>query len=361
MAPSTAPSYTASTPFPAPGSLGDQADSTADKSSDQETSYTPLAPQPDSMATAAVHPSLSTDIDAIGSHCQLPYCHVLDFLPFRCESCRGVFCLDHRTETSHKCPHGGAWARRRAEETRLREAAAQGPSKTALRKAEAARRLAEGDPLPTECCQEACQEKINSGLKQGIRCDICAKHYCLRHRLQEDHRCTPPRSVQEAAAKASKQAMLDRFRKWSLARTTKMLAPGDRKRKGGGQVAARTRFLAELKREARGDAKVPVEKRLYLVVEAEALPKADEYHAVNVPSRKVFVNKEWKIGRVLDVAARELGVENRNNMGGGEEERLRVFHVEGGRVLGFGEAVGDGVGVGDTLVLLRGIGGVEGL
>lgn len=34
-----------------------------------------------SMATA--------DVEAIGAHCQLPFCHQLDFLPFRCESCRG--------------------------------------------------------------------------------------------------------------------------------------------------------------------------------------------------------------------------------------------------------------------------------
>jgi hypothetical protein len=29
------------------------------------------------------------DVEAVGAHCQMEYCHVLDFLPFRCESCRG--------------------------------------------------------------------------------------------------------------------------------------------------------------------------------------------------------------------------------------------------------------------------------
>lgn len=29
------------------------------------------------------------DVEALGAHCQLEYCHVLDFLPFRCESCKG--------------------------------------------------------------------------------------------------------------------------------------------------------------------------------------------------------------------------------------------------------------------------------
>lgn len=63
---------------------------------------------------------------------------------------------------------------------------------------------------------------------------------------------------------------------------------------------------------------------------------------------------------MLDEAAKALQVRNVNNRGGGEEERLRVFHVEGGRVLGFGEALGACVASGDTLVLLRGVGPVDG-
>lgn len=61
---------------------------------------------------------------------------------------------------------------------------------------------------------------------------------------------------------------------------------------------------------------------------------------------------------MLDAAARALQVENMNNRGGGEGERLRVYHVEGGRVLDFGEKVGDVLGNGNTVVLLRGIGPV---
>jgi hypothetical protein len=29
------------------------------------------------------------DVEAIGSHCDLELCHRLDFLPFKCESCKG--------------------------------------------------------------------------------------------------------------------------------------------------------------------------------------------------------------------------------------------------------------------------------
>lgn len=67
------------------------------------------------------------------------------------------------------------------------------------------------------------------------------------------------------------------------------------------------------------------------------------------------------MGKVLDAAARTLQVVNVNNRGGGEEERLRVFSVEGGRLLAFGERVGEGVRDGDTLVLLRGVGAGDGV
>lgn len=40
-------------------------------------------------ATPASYTEMKGDVEAIGSHCQMAYCHVLDFLPFRCESCRG--------------------------------------------------------------------------------------------------------------------------------------------------------------------------------------------------------------------------------------------------------------------------------
>jgi len=29
------------------------------------------------------------DVEAIGARCQMPFCHQLDFLPFKCESCKG--------------------------------------------------------------------------------------------------------------------------------------------------------------------------------------------------------------------------------------------------------------------------------
>lgn len=48
------------------------------------------------------------DFIETGKHCSLDECKQLDFLPFTCNACGKVFCLDHRTYDSHVCPHSEA-------------------------------------------------------------------------------------------------------------------------------------------------------------------------------------------------------------------------------------------------------------
>lgn len=113
--------------------------------------------------------------------------------------------------------------------------------------------------------------------------------------------------------------------------------------------------LSALKRTAKGDAKIAPDKRIYVHMEAVA---AGEGHvSPRVPRADAYFSSEWSVGKVLDSAAAMLGIRNENNRGGGEKEMLRVFHVEGGRLLEFGEKFGAGrVKDGETLVLLRGVG-----
>lgn len=84
---------------------------------------------------------------------------------------------------------------------------------------------------------------------------------------------------------------------------------------------------------------------------------------MDAPSGDFWFDSRWKVGRVLDDAARRLKIENVNNRIDGEEARLRVFHVESGEFLEFAQTIGgDGgrVKMGDTIVLLRGAGSVLG-
>jgi hypothetical protein len=116
-------------------------------------------------------------------------------------------------------------------------------------------------------------------------------------------------------------------------------------------TSARLVAVNNLKKSAKGDAKIAPEKRVYIYVEAEA-----ETTKAKFPKGEFFYSKDWVVGRVLDAAARSLQVQNINNQSANEQDKLRVFHVEGGRLLEFNEKIGTVCQSGNTVVLLRGVG-----
>jgi hypothetical protein len=196
-------------------------------------------------------------------------------------------------------------------------------------------------------------------------CATCNRSYCLKHRMPEDHDCkNVPRAGIAGAAGQRTMSALAKLKLWAenkRAEDDKRRAP---KKTGGlfglgktssssAKVAAQAEVNA-LKRAAKGEASIPTDKRIYLHVEASA-----DTTKAKFPTGKFFYNAEWTVGRVLDVAAKALQVQNVNNRGGGEEEKLRVFHVEGGRLLKFSEKIGEGVKSGNMIVLLRGVGDGE--
>ncbi|KAK0636669.1 hypothetical protein B0T17DRAFT_587750 [Bombardia bombarda] len=279
------------------------------------------------------------DATLIGEHCQLPYCNVLDFLPFLCQSCRLTYCLDHRTESAHKCPHAGAWAARRRQAQLAAPSAGEGKRM---------RDLVSQKP----CADDGCKTVIGTSLVPGVHCSTCNRDYCLRHRLTEDHDCKskipigarPTPAVVDGARNA-----LERLKLWGAAK--KQAASRSLPKPKPSSAAARVVAVNALKKTAKGDEKLAPEKRVYLYVEAEA-----ETAKAKFPKGQFFYSKDWVVGRVLDAAAKSLQVQNVNNQSNDERDRLRVFHVEGGRLLEFSEKVGSALVSGNTIVLLRGVG-----
>ncbi|KAK4967869.1 hypothetical protein LTR42_010197 [Elasticomyces elasticus] len=281
------------------------------------------------------------DVEAIGSHCQMPFCRQLDFLPFRCESCKGSFCLDHRTESAHTCPKEGEWARRRAQ---LNNAASRtgyaGPVKPNILTHE------------QQCSTPSCKTLINTPLVTGVRCDTCRREYCLKHRFTYDHDCAKliPLGARPATGPTQREKglqALEKLKAWGAAKKKAAIPVSSSKK----EAAARVQETANLKKSAKGDDKIAVEKRVYLYVEASS-----DTISAKIPKGTFFYNGEYTVGRILDLAAKSLQVSNTNNMSDSEEDKLRVFHVEGGRLLGFGEKLGKVVQSGNTVVLLRGVG-----
>ncbi|KAJ5895379.1 hypothetical protein N7495_007070 [Penicillium taxi] len=280
------------------------------------------------------------DVEAIGRHCQYEYCGQLDLLPFKCESCRSTFCLDHRTETAHKCAKAGEWARRR-NGTTPRNENSPSPERPNIYNSD-------------QCYHVSCKTLINTLKDPGVRCPNCNQQYCLKHRLKEEHDCAKLRQFgarQGVSPNETIKSIFAKMREWGkdTQAAGAQLIPKPKVKPNS--PAARMASVNNMKRSAKGDAKVPADKRLYLHTVGTADTQATE-----PPSGDFYFNSEWKVGRVLDDVARRLHVENMNNRSPGEEERLRIFHVESGEFLEFSDSVGRKAKSGDTIVLLRGAG-----
>lgn len=299
------------------------------------------------------------DLESIGRNCEFEYCRQLDFLPFRCESCRGTFCLEHRTETAHKCSHPGEWARRKREQSQTPPNIGSGSRRPTVKST-----VYNSD----QCSHPQCKTLVNTPTSVGVHCEKCHRNYCLQHRLREGHDCANLTPLGARAAGDNKalengatiRSMFSKLRglgsNIQAPKTPQISLPASiqSRRSGGGKGNAIAQ-LNEMKKTAKGEASVPGDKRIYLhVVGTADKPTADE-----PPAGNFWFDARWKVGRVLDDAARKLKVENLNNRVGGEEAKLRIFHVESGTFLEFSTPIGGEESVvksGHTIVMLRGAG-----
>ncbi|CDJ56124.1 AN1-like Zinc finger-containing protein, putative [Eimeria maxima] len=89
-----------------------------------------------------------------GLTCSNSLCRQRDFLPFTCNKCGKVFCLEHYLPDGHSCPRKNAGDRR------------------------------------VYVCQD-CLEVISLRLTpiSSIKCPNCQVDVCIKHRLKEDHNC----------------------------------------------------------------------------------------------------------------------------------------------------------------------------
>ncbi|XP_050221241.1 zinc finger AN1 domain-containing stress-associated protein 12 [Mercurialis annua] len=139
----------------------------------------------------------------LGKHCQHSECYQLDFLPFRCNRCRNVFCLDHRSYKSHDCPVPDLNSRKvivceicsTSIETTGRD---ENDEKAILEK-----HVGSGDcdakkKKKATCCVRRCKEVLT--FSNTCVCKTCSLKVCLKHRFPADHECGKGSSAAAAAA-----------------------------------------------------------------------------------------------------------------------------------------------------------------
>ncbi|XP_057592483.1 AN1-type zinc finger protein 1 isoform X3 [Hippopotamus amphibius kiboko] len=169
----------------------------------------------------------------IGQHCQVERCRRRDFLPFVCDGCSGIFCLEHRSRESHSCP----------EVTVVNE------------------RLKSDTHTSYPCSFKDCAEREF----MPVVCPYCEKNFCLRHRHQSDHECEKletPKPHMAATQKLVKDII-----------DSKTGETANKRRKGAknSETAAKV-ALMKLKMHADGDKSLPQKLRLCHSSSGEALP-----------------------------------------------------------------------------------------
>ncbi|KAJ0099643.1 hypothetical protein Patl1_21975 [Pistacia atlantica] len=117
----------------------------------------------------------------LGRHCQLPDCHQLDFLPFTCDGCQKVFCLEHRLSKSHE------WQFGEGEKIILERHQKSGDCDPSKKK------------KPT-CSVKRCKQILT--FSNTATCKTCNLKVCLKHRFPADHSCKKDSVVGKNAAGA---------------------------------------------------------------------------------------------------------------------------------------------------------------
>lgn len=127
------------------------------------------------------------DLLNLGQHCHVRECNQLDFLPFECSKCKGMFCLDHRTIESHQCKHIKDNDRKAPVCPKCKQVLIiKSPTDDALE-----RHLKSGcTSLVSTGVKKKCS-KNGCGNDEYIpfKCSACRKNYCVKHRFPCQHAC----------------------------------------------------------------------------------------------------------------------------------------------------------------------------
>ncbi|CAI5450037.1 unnamed protein product [Caenorhabditis angaria] len=125
-----------------------------------------------------------------GSHCGVEFCNQLDFLPIKCDACRGEYCTQHFVYDAHNCEN----AYRKNIQVPVCPMCSQ-PVPTP--------KNVPADYQVNEHIQNNCEKSKKREIYKNkcsvkgcrkkelipVTCPTCKLNYCLTHRHEQDHKC----------------------------------------------------------------------------------------------------------------------------------------------------------------------------
>eukprot|EP00439_Symbiodinium_sp_Y106_P067297 s2124_g11.t1 len=130
-----------------------------------------------------------------GAHCGVKECSRLDFLPFTCSQCQGVFCLDHFRFEAHACPNAAGLDSRVLVCPlccqSIRMEVGEDPNLTWERHVQTGCTNPSGSETKAKkarCPVAGCREILSAS--NSVVCGRCHQKVCLKHRFEEEHACS---------------------------------------------------------------------------------------------------------------------------------------------------------------------------
>ncbi|TFK52625.1 hypothetical protein OE88DRAFT_1657987 [Heliocybe sulcata] len=148
---------------------------------------------------------------SIGVQCSEDTCHLVDFLPFKCQHCNQRYCGDHFKPEAHKCP--------KYDESKLNRIAPACPlcnTPVAIPPGQDPNIRMERH-INTECSVMTGKAPKKSGpicgrpkcgkvLFAPITCDKCKKQFCPSHRFPATHNCSSISSGSKVSGTSSSRS-----------------------------------------------------------------------------------------------------------------------------------------------------------
>ncbi|KAL0478475.1 hypothetical protein AKO1_008223 [Acrasis kona] len=139
-----------------------------------------------------------TEFYQLGAHCALPECREKDFLPFECDACHKKFCLEHRTRESHRCEHEHIRDRvvpvcplcnqpipiREFEDPNMLI-----DNHIRLGCPKVGKTIAERNGKKVQVATGPTCTLTNCSKPASVKCKSCGQGHCLEHRNELDHNC----------------------------------------------------------------------------------------------------------------------------------------------------------------------------
>mmetsp|Transcript_49293 Transcript_49293/g.127127 ORF Transcript_49293/g.127127 Transcript_49293/m.127127 type:complete len:228 (-) Transcript_49293:84-767(-) len=159
-----------------------------------------------------------------GSHCSVELCRQRDFLPFSCDQCQKVFCLDHFRYTDHACPNAKGLDNRVLVcpicSKGVKLVVGEDPNLTWERHMQEGCQAPNGGERKARCPVPRCREPLTT--INSVTCPRCGQRVCLKHRFEDDHACL----AQSAPAPAQRgRAPAARAQQWPCPQCTLVNAP----------------------------------------------------------------------------------------------------------------------------------------